>query len=142
MHFWEFAWLIPIIPLLASLIVAIVGNKVREGGAWIGVAGAAIACALALLTAFEVLTGATGEELPIIQSIDWLTVGNLTINMGIYIDTVTALMLIVVSFISTLVVVYSVGYMHEEGERKRRYYAIISLFIGVMLGLVLASNYL
>jgi NADH-quinone oxidoreductase subunit L len=66
----------------------------------------------------------------------------ITFNMGIYIDTLTALMLIVVSFVATLVVIYSVGYMHEEGTKKRRYYAIISLFIGVMLGLVLASNYL
>jgi NADH-quinone oxidoreductase subunit L len=62
--------------------------------------------------------------------------------VGIYIDTLSALMLIVVSFISTLVVIYSIGYMHEEGLKKRRYYAEISLFIGVMLGLVLASNYL
>ena len=51
-------------------------------------------------------------------------------------------MLIVVSFISTLVVIYSVGYMHEEGEKKRRYYAEISLFICAMLGLVLSSNFL
>jgi len=62
--------------------------------------------------------------------------------MGVYIDNLTALMLIVVSFVATLVVTYSVGYMHEEGEKKRRYYAVISLFIGVMLGLVLASNFL
>ena len=48
-------------------------------------------------------------------------------------------MLIVVSFISTLVVIYSIGYMHEDGEKRRRFFGVMSLFIGVMLGLVLAS---
>ncbi len=50
-------------------------------------------------------------------------------------------MLIVVSFVATLVVIYSVGYMGEEGDRRRRYFTEISLFVGVMLGLVLASSF-
>jgi len=74
--------------------------------------------------------------------ITWLQVGNYELTFGIWVDQLTAIMLLVVSIVGTLVVIYSVGYMHAEGERKRRYYAEISLFIGVMFGLVLADNYL
>ena len=143
MAFSEFAWLIPIFPLISFVVVGFLGNKLFkrwEGGGPIAILMAAISCVLSLLVAYEILTESI--ELPFVQTFTWLTVGDFQFNMGIYLDTLTAVMLIVVSFISTLVVIYSIGYMHEEGEKKRRYYAVISLFIGVMLGLVLASNFL
>jgi proton-translocating NADH-quinone oxidoreductase chain L len=140
--YWsELAWLIPIFPLIAFVLVGFFGKKIRGGGAPIAIGAAAISCALSLLIAYEILSGGYPGGF-FNASLTWLVVGDFTFNMGIYIDTLTALMLIVVSFIATLVVIYSVGYMHEEGEKRRRYYAVISLFIGVMLGLVLASNYL
>jgi proton-translocating NADH-quinone oxidoreductase chain L len=144
--YWsELAWLIPIFPLVAFVLVGFLGNKLsKNGGGWFAVSMTAVSCVLSLLVAFEILTGGIPGSFYTAQ-ITWLTVpGSPTFNfnMGIYIDTLTALMLIVVSFISTLVVLYSIGYMHEEGEKRRRYFGIISLFIGVMLGLVLASNYL
>jgi len=140
--------LIPIFPLIAFVVIGFLGNKLfkkAEGGGYVAIAMAAVSCFISLMVAYEILSGGYPGEL-FKQSLLWINVPgqdlSFTFNVGIYIDTLTALMLIVVSFISTLVVIYSVGYMHEEGEKKRRYYAIISLFIGVMLGLVLASNYL
>jgi len=146
MAFAEYAWLIPIFPLIAFIVVGFLGNKLFkkwESGAPIAIGMTVISLVLALLVAFETLTG---DGTPFIQSIEWLVVQSgdfaFQFNMGIYIDNLTALMLIVVAFVATLVVIYSVGYMHEEGANKRRYYAVISLFISVMLGLVLASNFL
>ena len=73
----------------------------------------------------------------------WINFGNgLKLEVGYYVDNLTAVMLIVVSILCTLIIVYSLGYMHEEGERKRRYYIEISLFVVGMLGLVIANNYL
>ncbi|HOK28452.1 MAG TPA: proton-conducting transporter membrane subunit, partial [Methanomassiliicoccaceae archaeon] len=147
MAFAEYAWLIPIFPLIAFVVIGFLGNRLFkkwEGGAPVAILMTAISLVLALAVAFEALT--TGDGTPFVQSLEWLVVQsgefNFTFNMGIYIDNLSALMLIVVAFISTLVVIYSLGYMHEEGEKKRRYYAVISLFISVMLGLVLASNFL
>jgi proton-translocating NADH-quinone oxidoreductase chain L len=144
MYWSELAWLIPILPLVSFVLVGFLGNKIfkrAENGGYFAILMAASACFLSLMVAFEILSGGYPQE-TFKQSITWISVPGFTFNMGIYIDTLTALMLIVVSFVATLVVIYSIGYMHEEGEKKRRYYAIISLFIGVMLGLVLASNYL
>lgn len=150
MYWSELAWLIPILPLVSFIVVGFLGNKVfkrAENGGYFAILMAASACFLALMVAYEILSGGyPGGTFN--QSIEWMIVqgsgSNLsfTFNIGIYIDTLTALMLIVVSFVATLVVIYSVGYMHEEGLKKRRYYAEISLFICAMLGLVLASNYL
>lgn len=132
--------MIPVFPLIAFLIVGLLGGHMKEGGGYVAIAGSLIAMILSLMVAVPVLDG-TYDTFE--QSMTWIKLSNeYAFEVGIYIDTLTALMLIVVSVISTLVVIYSIGYMHEEGVRKRRYYAEISLFIGVMLGLVLANNYI
>jgi len=139
----EYAWLIPILPLIAFTIISFAPKKllIKEGGApWIiGLSTASFV--LSVLVIIEVIGGSTltGAMSP---RITWLQVGSYELTFGIWVDQLTAVMLLVVSVVGTLVVIYSVGYMHAEGERKRRYYAEISLFIGVMFGLVLADNYL
>ncbi|MDH4122615.1 MAG: proton-conducting transporter membrane subunit, partial [Thermoplasmata archaeon] len=139
----DVAWLIPLFPLIAFLIISLVPKKwlIYEGGApWI-IGMSCASFALSILVIIDVLNGntLTGSASP---RITWLTVGSVEVTFGIWVDQLTAVMLLVVSLVGTLVVVYSVGYMHAEGERKRRYYAEIALFIGVMFGLVLADNYL
>jgi len=139
----EYAWLIPLFPLVAFLIISVVPQKllIREGGApWI-IGASTASFVLSVLVIIDVLSGQTltGGDAP---SITWFSVGSFDLTFGIWVDQLTAVMLLVVSLIGTLVVIYSVGYMHDEGKRKRRYYAEIALFIGVMFGLVLADNYL
>jgi proton-translocating NADH-quinone oxidoreductase chain L len=93
---------------------------------------------LALWTAFELLT--TGRVYEV--SMDWVLLSSeYTLEMGMFLDSVAGMMLIVVSFISFLVVIYSTAYMHEDGPRRHRYFTEICLFVGVMLGLVLANNF-
>ena len=139
----DFAWLIPILPLIAFVIIALAPKKflIREGGApWIiGLSTASFV--LSILVIIDILNGntLTGAASP---RVTWLEVGDYKLTFGIWVDQLTGIMLLIVSLVGTLVVIYSVGYMRAEGERKRRYYAEISLFIGVMFGLVLADNYL
>ena len=72
---------------------------------------------------------------------EWLTVGAMQINVGILMDPLTAVMLVVVTGVSLMIQIYSVGYMSEEEDRGySRYYAYMSLFTASMVGLVLASN--
>lgn len=134
----ELAWLILLIPLVTALGVAIFGRKLPEGGGWLAVG----AGALTLLIAMSVAWQALQRDEVLHQSFTWFTVGEFQLQIGLYIDKLAALMLIIVSTISFLILIYSIAYMHEEGPRLPRYYAEILLFVGSMLGLVLAENYL
>jgi NADH-quinone oxidoreductase subunit L len=143
----EYAWLIPLIPLLAFVVVGFFGNKFRQGGGLIAIGSAIAAFALSAWVAYEYFTGAAyflagDDPQPYVASMQWLAFGDYTLNFGIYIDSLTCVMLLFSSFISMLIFVYSIGYMDGEGKRKRRYYAEIALFLAAMLGLILSSNFL
>jgi NADH-quinone oxidoreductase subunit L len=145
--FMEFAWLIPLIPLLGFVIVGFFGNKLPEGGGYLAVGSAIAAFVIAALVSYEYLTSDLyALSAPYVADTQWLVFssGSKTyeLNFGIYIDSLTCVMMLFSSFISTLIFVYSIGYMHGEGKKKRRYYAEIALFLSGMLGLILASNYL
>ena len=73
------------------------------------------------------------------EPVEWLEVGGATIDFGLLVDPLTALMLVVVTGVSLLVQIYSLGYMNGDASFSR-YYAYMSLFTAAMLGLVLASN--
>ena len=138
----EWAWLIPVFPFLAFVLIGLLPKRTLgwENGAGYAIAGAGGSLVLSLLVIWDVLNGHT-LTVGAPRS-TWLVIGNFHVEFGIWIDELTAVMLLVISVVGTLVVVYSGGYMHEEGVGRRRYYAEIMLFISVMYGLVIADNYL
>ena len=140
--FLDYGWLIPVIPFAAFLIVSFLPKRWLgwEDGCAIAIAGAGGAFILSMLVIWDVVNGnilTTGTP-----RYTWLVVGSYEITFGVWIDQLTAVMLVVISVVGTLVVIYSGGYMHEEGAGRKRYYAEIMLFISVMYGLVLSDNYL
>ncbi|MBR2255589.1 MAG: NADH-quinone oxidoreductase subunit L [Candidatus Methanomethylophilaceae archaeon] len=140
--FIEYTWLIPLLPMLCFLIIGFVGQKTPQKGGYIAIAGAAISCILAVLISYEYLTG-DAYPAAVTESIHWFTIpGGFEINVGYYVDGLTCMMMLFSSFISTLIFVYSLGYMGEQGERRKRYYAEVSLFLCGMLGLIVSSNFL
>lgn len=137
--FIEYTWLVPLIPMLCFLIIGLVGRKTPQKGGYIAIAGALIAFIIAALISYEYLTGDTYPN-PVTQSIEWFSIGDITINLGFYVDGLTCMMMLFSSFISTLIFVYSLGYMGDQGPRRTRYYAEVSLFLTGMLGLIVSSN--
>jgi NADH-quinone oxidoreductase subunit L len=138
----EYAWLIPVCPFLAFVLIGLIPKKAlwwEDGGAY-AIGGALGAFLLSMVVIWEVLNGHTLTD----DSVEftWLIIGDVEVRFGLWVDQLTAVMLLVISVVGTLVVFYSGGYMHEEGEGRRRYYAEIMLFISVMYGLVIANNYL
>ena len=138
----EYAWLIPVFPFLAFVLIGLLPKRTLlwENGAGYAIAGAGGALILSFAVIWDVLNGQTitdgGPEFT------WLIVGDYEVTFGLWVDQLTAVMLVVISVVGTLVVVYSGAYMHEEGVGRRRYYAEIMLFISVMYGLVISDNYL
>lgn len=141
--FIEYTWLVPLVPLLCFVIVGFLGKKMPEGGGPVVIGGALFAFVLSLLISYEFFTSAAYSDPGYVTSqITWFSVGSFDINIGYYIDSLACLMMLFASFISTLIFIYSIGYMHGEGVKKRRYYAEVSLFLTGMLGLAVSSNFL
>ncbi len=132
-------WAIFLLPLGSFVVIALVIRPflnrwpILSGLATIGTLIAATV--LAVWTLGSVIGGHAHEFEPL----RWLEVGGATIDMGLLVDPLTAVMLVVVTSISLLIQVYSLGYMHGDPSFSR-YYAYMSLFTASMLGLVLSSN--
>lgn len=130
------AWLIPLFPIASWLFISLLGQKVKGSGDRVGIVAITVALAFSLLALIDVIGGGSASA-----SFTWAQLGSFTINMGYQVDALTAVMLVVVTLVSLLVHIYSLGYMHGD-VRYKRYYAVLSLFTASMLGLVLADNFL
>ncbi|GED52291.1 NADH-quinone oxidoreductase subunit L [Brevibacillus borstelensis] len=134
----QYAWLIPLFPLLAFIVIVSFGRQLKEGAAAVGILFTAVSFGLAVLTFWQRFQeGATDYKF----SIDWLKVGDIVITMGFEINQLNALMLLIVTLVSLLVQIYSKGYMHGD-ERFPVFYQYLALFTFSMLGLVIAPNLL
>lgn len=137
----EYTWLVPLIPMLCFLIIGLLGRKTPEKGGYIAIAGALIAFIISAIISYEYLTGDVYPN-PVTEQIAWFSIGDIEIHLGYYVDGLTCMMMLFSSFISTLIFIYSIGYMGDQGARKTRYYAEVSLFLTGMLGLIVSSNFL
>ncbi len=125
------------LPLLGFLIAGLFGRAIgARASELVTTALLFIACAFSWITFFQV--GFEGHEVRI-HLLDWIHVGDLKIDWALRIDSITAVMLIVVTSVSALVHLYSIGYMHEDPCRQR-FFAYLSLFTFAMLMLVTADN--
>ncbi len=137
-------WLIFLLPFISFLIIALFIRPFLNGKPKISgyISIAAIFASLVLsIWVVRLLLAAPHHEL-LIPDISWVVIeGGVTIHLGLIMDSLTAVMLIVVTVVSLMVQIYSQGYMHGD-PGYHRYYAFMSLFTGSMLGLVLADNLL
>lgn len=135
---------VPLAPLAGALLAGIFGTTF--GGNWIGrrlshtltILGVFVAFVLSALTLKSVaLDGARFNE----TLYTWMVVGGLKMEVGFMVDSLTAMMMVVVTFVSLMVHIYTIGYM-EEDEGYNRFFAYISLFTFSMLMLVMSNNLL
>ena len=151
------AWLIPVPPLLAFGLIILFTNRSNRVSHIIGIGGMLIAWALAMSTFFYAVSGG---ELPVTTDVQWLPTGDTSLNIGTWIDPLTAVTLFFVAWTMLAIFVYSVGYHNfgKEGDSKdrpglppqaggiepmyARFFAFISLFAFGMLALVVTDNLL
>ena len=129
--------LIPLLPLAAFLVLGLAGSQVKDKSHVIAVPAVLLSFVLALAAFIEVASGSV-ISIPLYT---WLTSGHLDIHIGLYIDRLTAVMLLLVTGVSSLVHIYTIGYMHGE-PGYARFFSYIALFTFSMLMLVLADNLL
>ncbi len=141
----EYTILILLLPFVSFLLLGLAGMKLRPAVAGaIGTAVLAVVAVLSYTTAYEYFAAGRDAAGVFPTVIPWNTVwlpiaGDLHIDLGVLLDPISVMMLVVISTVSLMVHIYSLGYM--KGERGfQRYYAFLSLFTMSMMGLVVATN--
>jgi len=142
--FSNLVFLIPLIPIIGAFIALFFGNKLDRPhhGNLVALIALGTSFILTLLTSGEVLLKLLlGEHIePVEHTIEWFSVGGITLDIGILIDPLSAVVSLMVALVSFLVVVYSRSYMADDGSP--RYYAEINMFAAAMLGLCFSPNFI
>jgi len=135
-----FVWLIILLPILSFAIISLLLRpfirKQNQISSYVSISGISLSFILSIWALISVLSS---EDIIIFDSFTWLQIGSTKINVGLLLDPLSAVMLVVVTSVSLLVQIYSLGYMYDD-KSYSRYFAYLSLFSSSMLGIVLAAN--
>jgi NADH-quinone oxidoreductase subunit L len=129
------AWVVPVLPLASFFLIVFFGKRFPGKGAEIGIPVMSVCLILAFGALWHFVRGGP----PVESSVSWFQIGSLRFELGQYVDGLTGVMLVVVTLVSLCVQVYSLGYMHGDA-RYTWFFAVLSLFTGAMLTVVVANN--
>lgn len=138
---YEISLAIILSPLLGALISGILAftGKSKKGGDIAAILGVLVACVLSLWVLYQFCIG-NGQ--PYTTTLyHWATIGSLNLEVGVYIDRLTAIMMGVVTFVSLMVHIYTIGYMKDD-PGYQRFFCYTALFTFAMLMLVMSNNFL
>jgi NADH-quinone oxidoreductase subunit L len=132
----HYAWVVAALPAVACVLIFTVGKRMPGKGAEIGIVAVAISFVMSLIIAIPFIAG---DQRPVDGHITWFSLGSFSVQLGQYVDGLTSMMFVVVTFVSLCVQIYSTAYMHDD-VRYTWYFATLSLFTASMLNLVLAND--
>ncbi|MGL6337737.1 MAG: proton-conducting transporter membrane subunit, partial [Waterburya sp.] len=139
---YQYAWLIPVLPLLGAMLVGIgliSVNKATNGLRQIAAVFIVSILGATMVMSFAILWSQIHGYETFTRTIEWASAGDFHLTMGYTIDHLSALMLVIVTTVAFLVMIYTDGYMaHDPGYV--RFYAYLSIFSSSMLGLVISPN--
>ena len=142
MNILELLWLVPVVPLAGFVILALLGGQLtRRTIAVIGTGTIVISTILAILIGISFISSPPAGYSFTQTLWTWMAVGNFTPQFAFYLDALSLVMMLVVTFVSFLIHLYSTEFM-ERDEGYSRFFAYMNLFVGSMLILVLADNLL
>ncbi|MDO5058359.1 MAG: NADH-quinone oxidoreductase subunit L [Neisseria sp.] len=132
---------IALLPLAGSVIAGLFGNKIGRAGAHsITILGVAISAVLSAFVLYGFINGSRSKFDENVYT--WLTMGGIDFSVGFLVDTLTAMMMVVVTSVSLMVHIYTIGYMHDEKVGYQRFFSYISLFTFSMLMLIMSNNFI
>ena len=130
--------IVPLAPLAGALLAGLFGKFIGRTGSHVAtIAGVAVAFIASVLVFQDVLAGNTFNG----SVYTWMTIGDIRFEVGFLIDSLTTMMMLVVTFVSLMVHIYTIGYMRDD-PGYQRFFSYISLFTFAMLMLVMSNNFL
>ena len=140
MNILQYAWLVPIFPLIGFLLNGLLRNKLSKQ--MVGIIGCG-SVLLSFIVSLWLFSRVNAAEPYIAHYFDFITVGKINIPFDFQIDQLSAIFLLIITGVGTLIHIYSTAYMHEEEPKHfARYFAYLNLFIFSMLLLVMGANYI
>jgi len=136
--FSQYAWVIPLFPLAAFVLLTAFGRGFKTAGMWVGTVASLASLVLAILILVERVGGDIGDYS---DGFRWISLYSVQLTIGFEVTNLSSLMLVIVTLVSFLVHVYSGSYMKTD-ERTTVFYGYMALFTFSMLGLVIADNLL
>ena len=134
----NYVWLIPLLPLVA----AAVGAAAPKNGFKLASSAAIGAMAIAfLLSCGALVTALANPAAHATANFNWFDLGHGALRLGWVLDPIAAFMLVMVTFVGSLIFIFSTGYMHDD-ERAKQFFTFLSLFAAAMLGVVIANSLL
>jgi NADH-quinone oxidoreductase subunit L len=134
----DYAWLVPLLPLLSAPLIALFGKRLPGGGSEIGIGAVGLSLVLSVVIAWQTFVNAPIE--PLEKAFAWSPLGDgIAFELGMLVDGLTAMMFLLVTVVSLMVHIYSREYMHGE-VRFTYFFAMLSFFTFSMLLLVIANN--
>lgn len=135
----KYLWLIPALPMLAAGLSSLAPRRQRVFSSGLAIGSMFVSLLLALCGFFHALK--LGESARQVFNFTWFQFGDQSLQIGWMLDPLTAVMLVMVTFVGLLIFIYSVGYMSHD-ENFTRFFTFLSLFAGAMLGVVIANSLL
>jgi NADH-quinone oxidoreductase subunit L len=137
----DLQWLLIAIPLASGALLLVWGKESDRFGHLIGTAASAASFVLGAIMFAELLGENAEERSHAVSLFTWIDAGRFHVEMTFVFDQLSALFVLLITGVGTLIHVYSIGYMAHD-ERRRRFFAFLNIFIAAMLTLVLAGDYL
>ena len=138
----EILWLIPVVPIVAAGLTALLKQSWRKTAATLAIGSLSFSLLLSLVAFAHVLSDWTaGIATREVVNFTWMQFGASNVDLGWVLDPLSAIMLVMVSFVGLLIFIYSIGYMKHD-ENFTRFFCFMSLFAGAMLGVVIANSLL
>ena len=136
-----YLWLIAALPLAAGGLIAVTKRQHRQLAAGLAIGAMGTSLLLALTAFVHVLMAGPHETARQFYNVGWFQFGSEWVRIGWVLDPLTAVMLVMVTFVALLIFIYSTGYMAED-ENFARFFCFLALFAGAMLGVVIANSLL
>jgi len=129
------------VPLASAAVLLLLGRAADRWGHWLGVLASAASFVVGALLLIDLLGRDAADRVVDVHLFDWISVGSFDLSAGLRVDPLSLTFVLLVTFVGTLIHLYSVAYMAHDVAR-RRFFAYLNLFIAAMLILVLADSYL
>lgn len=137
---FSYAWLVIALPMVGAALLLLLGKRSNKWGHWLGVLMSAGSFVFGLFMVIAMLGRDDASRVMDLHMYSWIPAGALDLSAGLRIDPLSLTFVMLVTFVGTLIHIYSVAYMDHDAAR-RRFFAYLNLFIAAMLVLVLADSY-